>query len=143
MSESRKIVINETFFSSTGGGNKTKKNNNKPKHDKPKPLIKPNSLKKTLLEKIKRHQQHEKMTKDKDKEYKDKDKDTNATTKKDDIGIENKDYGFHDNFMNSLEYLNNLSEKNKQMKKEKQRKNKTLKNHSHGGNPGINIQAPS
>ena len=94
MSESRKIVINETFFSSTGGGNKTKKNNNKPKHDKPKPVIKPNSLKKTLLEKIKRHQQHEKMTKDI----------TPAAIKKDDIGIENKDYGFHDNFMNSLEY---------------------------------------
>ena len=116
MSESRKIVINETLFSSTGGGNKTKKKSNKSKNDKPKPVIKPNSLKKTLLEKIKRHQQHEKMTKDKeDKE----DKYTNATTKRDDIGIENKDYGFHDNFMNSLEYLNKLSEKKQTNEKRK------------------------
>ena len=143
MSESRKIVINETLFSSTGGGNKTKKKNNKSKNDKPKPVIKPNSLKKTLLEKIKRHQQHEKMTKDKEDKEDKEDKYTNATTKRDDIGIENKDYGFHDNFMNSLEYLNKLSEKNKQTKKEKQRKNKTLKNHSHVGSQRMNIQAPS
>lgn len=132
MSENRKIVINETFFSSTGGANKTKKNKTSQDKPKPKPVIKPNSLKKTLLEKIKKHQQHEKISKDV------------TSIKKNDIGIENKEDGFHDSFMNSLEYLNKLSEKNKQIKKDKRQKNRTIKSRVPTENkPMTSIQGPN
>jgi len=48
MSEKKTILFNESFMTSN---NKTRKNNGgKPKKEKPKPVIKPNSLKKTLLE---------------------------------------------------------------------------------------------
>jgi hypothetical protein len=120
MSDSRKILINESFLSSSsmskknkgGGKSKTKKN-------KPKSIIKPNSLKKTLLEKIKKHQQHEKMTADNSIHDKHSDK-TNDSTE------------FHDNFMNSLEYLNKLNEKNNDKKKQTKR-NKSLKKTAFGG----------
>ena len=55
MTEHKKIMINESFFNTTSnGGNKTKKNkgNGRPKKEKPKPVLKPNSLKKTLLDKF-------------------------------------------------------------------------------------------
>lgn len=132
MSESRKIIINESLLSSStsSSGNKTKKNIYK--QNKPKPVIKPNSLKKTLLEKIKKHQQHEKISKN------------NSIMKNDNIDVENKEHGFHDSFMNSLEYLNKLSEKNKQLKQEKRQKNKTLKTIASAENKIIpSIQEPS
>jgi hypothetical protein len=88
------------------GGNKTKKNK-KPKKEKPVQAIKPNKLKKDLLEKIKKHQQNEKI-----KHNPDETTAENTT-------------GFHNDFMDSLEYLNNLSAKEKIQKKK--RKKKTLK----------------
>jgi hypothetical protein len=133
MSDSRKILINESFLSSnntiknkSGGKSKTKK-------DKPKPVIKPNSLKKTLLEKIKKHQQREKMTSD---EF--SSNNSGDSTKK--------DSHFHDSFMNSLEYLNKLSEKNKTSKKNRTKRNKSLKNGAIVGEtnkPIPFIQSPS
>jgi hypothetical protein len=54
MSESRKIVINDSFLNSNGGNKSRKNTGDKIKKEKPKPVIKPNSLKKTLLEKIKK-----------------------------------------------------------------------------------------
>ena len=117
MSESRKIVINDSFLNSNGG-NKTRKNTgDKIKKEKPKPVIKPNSLKKTLLEKIKKHQQTEKMSK--------------QTVGLEKDGHSEEDVKFHDSFMNSLEYLNKLSESEKQKRKEQKRDkkhaNKTVK----------------
>jgi hypothetical protein len=51
MSEKKTIQFNESLFN--GGNNKTKKNKDKKmKKEKPKTLIKPNKLKKDLLEKI-------------------------------------------------------------------------------------------
>ena len=134
MSESRKIVINGSFLNSNGG-NKTRKNTgDKIKKERPKPVIKPNSLKKTLLEKIKKHQQTEKMSK--------------QTVGQVNDGHSEEDLKFHDSFMNSLEYLNKLSESEKQKRREQKRDkkyaNKTIKHMVPvGGNRVIpNIATP-
>ena len=125
MSDSRKILINESFLSSSTSKKNRKGGNVKTKKDKPKSVIKPNSLKKTLLEKIKKHQQHEKMTKDEASRNESsrhefvRDKSDNPTKN---------DNQFHDNFMNSLEYLNKLNEKNRTDKKNRTKRNKSMKN---------------
>ena len=116
MSDSRKILINESFLSSSSASKKSRKGGKvKTRKEKPKSVIKPNSLKKTLLEKIKKHQQHEKITNDESS----RDKSDDSTKK---------DNQFHDNFMNSLEYLNKLNEKNKTDKKNRTKRNKSMKN---------------
>ena len=122
MSEKKTILFNESFMTSN---NKTRKNSGgKPKREKPTPVIKPNSLKKTLLEKIKKHQQHEQISKHSQEEHL------------------AEDVEFHNNFMDSLEYLNKLSDNNKHKKADK-RKNSTLKKHVTGGNKPIqNINGP-
>ena len=57
MSDDKKTIqFNSSLMSS--GSNKTRKNR-KPKKEKPKQVIKPNQLKKDLLEKIKKHQHNE------------------------------------------------------------------------------------
>jgi hypothetical protein len=127
MSEKKTIVFNDSLIT-----NKTRKNNGvkKQKKEKPKPVIKPNTLKKSLLEKIKKHQQKEKITKTVD------------------VGNNNtsvNDMDFHNNFINSMEYLNKISEKQNKEKREKKRKNKTLKKPQEGGNrnnPNIKMDQP-
>jgi hypothetical protein len=121
MSEKKTILINDTFMTSN---NKTRKNSGgRPKKEKSSPVIKPNSLKKTLLEKIKKHQQHSQISKHSQEEH-------NVE------GVE-----FHNNFMDSLEYLNKLSDNNK--RKNDKRKNTTLKKPVTGGNKPIpNINGP-
>lgn len=104
MSEKKTILFNDSFMTA----NKTRKNP-KEKKQKPKAIIKPSTLKKTLLEKIKKHQQHEKISKKVDENIQN-----------------NEDINFHNNFIDSLDYLNKLGEKNK--KKKKVKKNKTVKN---------------
>jgi len=103
-SERKTIKFNNLVVS-----NKTRKNSGV-KKDKPVGIIKPNVLKKTLLEKIKRHQQSEQI--------------------KEKRPLENdSDLDFQDNFMESLEYLNKLNDKHKQQKVTKGvRRNKTVKN---------------
>ena len=134
MSESRKIVINDSFLNSNGSNKSRKNTGDKIRKEKPKPVIKPNSLKKTLLEKIKKHQQTEKMSK--------------QTVGLEKDGHSEEDLKFHDSFMNSLEYLNKLSESEKQKRKEQKRDkkhaNKTVKHMVPvGGNRVIpNIATP-
>lgn len=122
MSEKKTILFNESFMTSN---NKTRKNSGgKPKKEKPKPVIKPNSLKKTLLEKIKKHQQHTQISRHSQEEH------------------VAEDVEFHNNFMDSLEYLNKLNDNNKHKKADK-RKNATLKKSVTGGNKPIpNINGP-
>jgi hypothetical protein len=122
MSEKKTILFNDSFMTSN---NKTRKNSGgKPKKEKHKPVIKPNSLKKTLLEKIKKHQQHEQISRPSQDEH------------------VAEDVEFHNNFMDSLEYLNKLSDNNKHKKADK-RKNATLKKPVTGGNKPIpNINGP-
>jgi hypothetical protein len=119
MSEKKTIQFNESLFN--GGNNKTKKNTGKKqKKEKPKTLIKPNKLKKDLLEKIKKHQQQQKITKEKVIEN----------------PVEEKEKSdFHNDFINSLEYLNKVTNKNKteKQKKHKKHKAKSLKHRSVGG----------
>jgi hypothetical protein len=140
MSDSKKILINESFLSSSASKKNRKGGKVKTKKEKPKSVIKPNSLKKTLLEKIKKHQQHEKMTKDessrnessRDKSSRDKSsrneysRNEYSRDKSDDST--KKDNQFHDSFMNSLEYLNKLNEKNRTDKKNRTKRNKSMKN---------------
>ena len=134
MSESRKIVINDSFLNSNGSNKSRKNTGDKIRKEKPKPVIKPNSLKKTLLEKIKKHQQTEKMSK--------------QTVGQVNDGHSEEDLKFHDSFMNSLEYLNKLSESEKQKRREQKRDkkyaNKTIKHMVPvGGNRVIpNIATP-
>jgi len=106
MNDKKTILFNDSFMTSMGGS-KTKKNR-KPKKEKPIQVVKPNKLKKDLLEKIKKHQQNEKIKKNPDENTLDDSS------------------GFHNEFMDSLEYLNNLSVKEKMLKRK--RKQKTLKN---------------
>jgi hypothetical protein len=91
-------------------------------------------LKKTLLEKIKKHQQHEKITSD------ELSRDNSSDS------IKN-DKQFHDNFMNSLDYLNKLNEKNNTSKHNRAKRNKYLKNGAvaNGNNNKIAplVQGPS
>ena len=111
MSDKKTIQFNPLFMSSSST-NKTKKNK-KEKKEKPKPVIKPNKLKRDLLEKIKKHQQNEQIKKKTDEAS----------------SIKNSDKVFHNDFVNSLDYLNNLSnKKKKKVKKDKSTRNKTLKN---------------
>ena len=124
MSDDKKTIqFNSSLMSS--GSNKTRKNR-KPKKEKPKQVIKPNQLKKDLLEKIKKHQQNEKIQ-------------NNPTENKTGGG---KDGSFHNDFMDSLEYLNKLSSKEKANKKK--RKNKTIKNPIHTGGtiPNVSFNEP-
>ena len=125
MTEHKKIMINESFFNTTSnGGNKTKKNrgSGRPKKEKPKPVLKPNSLKKTLLEKIKKHQQNEKMS----KQHVDESGSSNKQNDNNDK--------FTDDFMNSMEYLSKLGDKNKRLNREKKRRNKSQTRPNMGGN---------
>jgi hypothetical protein len=127
MSEKKTIQFNESLFN--GGNNKTKKNTGKKqKKEKPKTLIKPNKLKKDLLEKIKKHQQQQKITNDKviDNPVEEKHKSD-----------------FHNDFVNSIEYLNKISNKNKteKQKKHKNHKAKSLKHKPmKGGNDSLHSQ---
>jgi hypothetical protein len=110
MGDKKTIQFNPAFMKSST--NKTRKNK-KEKKEKPKPVIKPNKLKKDLLEKIKKHQQNERI----------------KNTPDNDNNTENNDKEFHNDFVNSLDYLNNLSNKKRtNAKKQKGKQNKTLKN---------------
>lgn len=103
-SEKKTILFNDLVTT-----NKTRKNTGV-KKEKPISIIKPNVLKKSLLEKIKQHQQNEQI---KEKRTAEK----------------NSDLEFQDNFLESLEYLNKLADKHKQKKHSKTAvQNKTLKN---------------
>lgn len=109
MSSSEKKTI---LFNNLVTTNKTRKNN-EVKKEKPISIIKPNVLKKSLLEKIKQHQQNEQI-------------------KENRPAGNNPDIEFQDNFLESLEYLNKLADKQKQKQKQKKHsnnaeKNKTLK----------------
>jgi len=127
MSDSRKILINESFLSSSNISKKNKKESkSKTKKTKPKSVIKPNSLKKTLLEKIKKHQLQEKITSD-----------NSLREKNNEQGDNNNE--FHNNFMNSLEYLNKLNEKGKNNKQNRKKHNKSLKKKSSIGGNNVSI----
>ena len=114
----RKTILFNTSTLQTTGFNKTKKR--KEKKVKPVVPLKPNALKKKLLEKIKQHQIEERIKNNPSRANKHDSKSHNT------LNQDNHDNDFHGNFSNSLEYLNNI---NKQRKKERseRKKQKTLK----------------
>lgn len=138
MSEKKTILLNESFMTT---GNKTmkKKSGRKPKKEKPKTIIKPNKLKKDLLERIKKHQQKNQMIKQISPINNDENNDNNN-----DNNSEKKRTDFHNDFMSSLEYLNKVSEKRKSEKNKKRKSNrhkpKTLKHRSTNSGGSLHSQ---
>jgi len=110
----KKISINPEFF------NLTSKNKKKKKTRKQKPdfsLVKPNTIKQKLIQKVKQHKNNE------------------LEQLKDNKNKNEQDEVFSDDFKNSIDYLQSLSKKHQQKKLEKkkrrlERKNKTLKKSS-------------
>jgi len=115
-STKKTIQLSESFLSM----NKTKKASvKKKKKEKPKVAVEPNSLRKTLLDKIKQFQQTEKIK--------------NKT-------LSNEENQFKGALLDSMEYLEKRGEKMKQNKEKKKmvpRKNKTVKKpNMYNGNGG-------
>ena len=114
MSDVKKTIM----FDQTLGQNNNKTKKKKEKKIKPKPFIKPNTLKKELLQKIKKYQMEEKIKK-KEEELPNKSNDDEDLIK------------FNDDFSKSIEYLNSLKHAKLKSKKNKKTQKKGLQ---HGGN---------
>ena len=116
----KSIQINPDLLNISSKKSKTRKNRKKRK-SKPKPHIKPNTLKKALLRRIKEHSNKER----KNSEKSDKSVDENE--------------GFNNDFNKHLEYLSNLSNQHKHKKK---KKNKTLKTQPTVSNIKVHTELP-
>ena len=103
----KSISINPNFFKigKSGGARKKEK---KPRKEKPIHNLKPNNIKKKLIEKIKAHQKREK--------------------EKEILQEKEEEKEFQDSFKDTLNYLQDLDKKHK--KKKKKKKNKTMKRNS-------------
>jgi hypothetical protein len=125
MSDKKTIQLNESFLVIN---NKTKKSRSgqNPKKEKPKTLIKPNKLKKDLLERIKKHQQKEKISK---------------PLEENPNNEEEQNEEFHKDFVSSLDYLNKLSNKQKTRKNKLGKHNKSLKHKSMSGGIKPNLHS--
>jgi len=98
----KSISINPSFFKL---GKNSKKKEKKRRKERPINTLKPNNVKKKLIEKIKAHQKREK--------------------EKEIIEEDNQDNGFQDSFKDTLNYLQELDKKVK--KKKKKKRDKTMK----------------
>ena len=146
MNKTKTIDINPALFRTSGAGSKTKKNkepSSKPKH----PLISPNILKNKLLKRIKQHKLRENNPTNNNPNI------NNASINAVSNSIEP---SYADEFVESLDYLQNLS-KQKQMSDQKQAteikykrnqselERKTVKNYSAMNNSNyqhVNIDLP-
>ena len=141
------ISINPTLFST--GGSKTKKNKDKKQKAVITPLISPNVLKNKLLKRIKEHKQRE--TENLENNKKGGKKSTEVST----LSIPTATNSFSDEFSDSLNYLQTLTEDKKQKENkvnseimERRRREKlersTVKNYQSmgGDHQGINIELP-
>ena len=140
------ISINPTLFST--GGSKTKKNKDKKQKAVITPLISPNVLKNKLLKRIKEHKQRETENLENNKKG-GKSAETPA------LSIPTTTSSFSDEFSDSLNYLQTLTEDKKQKEHkanseimERRRREKlersTVKNYQSmgGDHQGINIELP-
>lgn len=145
MNKTKTIDINPALFRTSGGGSKTKKN--KEPSSKPKnPLISPNILKNKLLKRIKQHKLRENNPTMNNPNI-------NNPTTPNITSVSNKiEPSYTDEFVESLDYLQNLS-KQTQMSDQKQAKKrnqtelerKTVKNYSAMNNSNyqhVNIDLP-
>ena len=117
----KSIQINPDLLSVSSKKSKTRKNRKRAKKSKPTSHIKPNTLKKALLRRIKEHSNKER----KKSETQDKNDGNNEK--------------FNSDFKKHLEYLSNLSIQHKHKKK---KKNKTLKTHPTPSNIKIHTELP-
>lgn len=101
----KSISINPNFFKIGKGGKTTREK--KAKKKRPINTLKPNNVKKKLIEKIKAHQQREK--------------------EKEIIAEEKEEKEFQDNFKETLNYLQELDVKSKKKKNKKKKRDKTMK----------------
>lgn len=116
----KSIQINPDLLNISSKKSKTRKNRKREKKSKPKSHIKPNTLKKALLRRIKEHSNKER----KNSEKPDKNRENNE---------------FNTDFKKHLDYLSNLSIQHKHKKK---KKNKTLKTTSTESNVKIHTELP-
>ena len=117
----KSIQINPDLLNVSSKKSKTRKNRKRDKKNKTKPHIKPNTLKKALLRRIKEHSNKER-------------KKSETSNKK----IEHNEE-FNNDFKKHLEYLSNLSIQHKHKKK---KKNKTLKTQPSTSNIKIHTELP-
>jgi len=140
------ISINPTLFST--GGSKTKKNKDKKQKAVITPLISPNVLKNKLLKRIKEHKQRE-------TENLENNKKGGKSAEAPALSIPTTTSSFSDEFSDSLNYLQTLTEDKKQKEHkanseimERRRREKlersTVKNYQSmgGDHQGINIELP-
>ena len=123
MSNTKKISINPAFFNLTKSKRKSKSKKQKPDFN----LIKPNTIRQKLIQKVKQHKNNELQQ---------------INNNKSNNNYDNDD--FKDNFKDSIDYLQSLSKKHEEKKLEKrkkrlQRKNKTMKKHSSSPAPPYGI----
>ena len=143
------ISINPSLFSMGGSKTKTKKNQDKKQKAVVTPLISPNVLKNKLLKRIKEHKQRE--TENLENNKKGGKKSTEVST----LSIPTATNSFSDEFSDSLNYLQTLTEDKKQKENkvnseimERRRREKlersTVKNYQSmgGDHQGINIELP-
>ena len=141
------ISINPTLFSM--GGSKTKKNKDKKQKAVVTPLISPNVLKNKLLKRIKEHKQRE--TENLENNKKGGKKSVEAST----LSIPTPTTSFSDEFSDSLNYLQTLTEDKKhkenkansdilQQRRKEKLERSTVKNYQSmgGDHQGINIELP-
>lgn len=120
MSTKKTIQINPELFKISG--NKTRKNKEK-KELSINPVISPNNLKNKLLKRIKEH---------KTQEIKNKPK-----------SIETEKSSYTDEFYGALDYLSDLTKKQKVVEaKQRVLNTKTLKNHQYTSTPNISLELP-
>lgn len=116
----KSIQINPDLLNISSKKSKTRKNRKREKKSKPKSHIKPNTLKKALLRRIKEHSNKERKK-----------------SEKSDKNSENDE--FNTDFKKHLDYLSNLSIQHKHKKK---KKNKTLKTKPTESNVKIHTELP-
>ena len=118
----KSIQINPALLNISSSKSQTRKNRKRRERKKKhKPHIKPNTLKKALLRRIKEHSSKEKKL-------------SGGENNKDSSG----DNDFNSDFTKHLEYLSNLSVQHRHNKK---KRNKTLKTHSNTS-PDIHTDIP-
>lgn len=120
MSPTKVLTINPDFFSKQSNNSKTMK---KERKQKPAETKTTNSMRKTLLAKIRDYQKREgEKVNEKNKQY-----------------IEEKDPSFESEFNKSLNFLQEISNKDKEKKKNKSFKRPTVRNPNE---PIVNIELP-
>ncbi len=131
MSTKKTIQINPELFKLSG--NKTRKNKEK-KELTLNPIISPNNLKNKLLKRIKEHKTQEIKTKLSNTSVKD-------TAIKNNTSI--KENGYTDEFYGALDYLSELSKKQRVTEaKQRNLNTRTLKNYNPSSNQSISLELP-